>query len=453
MKKKIICALLIAMVTMSMAGCGNSSKTEDVKEESAEKTENVESEVEEINADEYVTLGEYEGANISVKPIVTITEVEVEDYIQGILEVNWDQKSVKEVTDRAVQDGDITNIDYTGIRDGVAFKGGTDKGYDLDIGSGAFIPGFEEGLIGANIGETLDVPLTFPETYDKEMAGAEVVFTVTVNAIKEKILPELTDEFVSGLANVNYKTVEELRAYVKSSLEENAKVAYENGVKAAVWDYIWNASTVSEPPKSLVDRSLNRIIQNAQSEANQNQVDLDTFIETNMETTREEFDKYAATIATNSAKEMLIYMAVAKKAGIEVTEADIQRIAEDEMAASGITSVDEYLKLVDMESFKEYILVNLVMDHMIENVVITDDIADTEGNPEEGNTEDSAEEGNTEGGAEDEGNTKGGAEDEGNTEGSTEGESSTKGSTEGEDSTESSAEGESSTEVQPQKQE
>ena len=144
-----------------------------------------------------VTLGAYKGIEVD-KVEVTVSDDEVNAEIERERERN--ARSVS-VSDRAVQDKDQTVIDFEGFVDGVAFQGGKGENYPLTIGSGAFIPGFEEQLIGKNIGEECDVNVTFPEEYHAEdLAGKPAVFKVTVKEIKEKILPELDDEFAAEVS-------------------------------------------------------------------------------------------------------------------------------------------------------------------------------------------------------------------------------------------------------------
>lgn len=150
-----------------------------------------------------VTLGEYKG--------LTLYEVDasvVAEEMRNLLEKYGEYVTVN----RAAQENDAVNINYVGKKDGVAFEGGTqdsEEGYNLVLGSDTFIDGFEDGLIGAVAGEVRDLKLTFPETYrNSELAGQEVVFTVTVNAVKEWVTPELTDAFVAE--NLNYETTAEL---------------------------------------------------------------------------------------------------------------------------------------------------------------------------------------------------------------------------------------------------
>ena len=225
MKKKIAKVLVAGLIGLQLIGCSNqnTANTEENKEttETAENTEaaSVSIYFNEINADEYVTLGDYKGLEV-VSNVVTITDADVDAYIEYMLSMSGG--ALEEVTDRdVVENGDVANIDYIGKKDGVAFDGGTAEGYDLGIGTGTFIPGFEEGLVGVKKGETVDLNLTFPENYSAaDLAGAEVVFTVTVNGIYKEVTPEFTDEYVAELGIENISTVEEYRAYMKGKWQD-----------------------------------------------------------------------------------------------------------------------------------------------------------------------------------------------------------------------------------------
>ena len=178
MKKRMGLLVCLLFTAAFLGGCGGKYTT-----------------LEELNTDKYVTLGEYKGLEISV-PVMEVTDDYIDNYIGFILSSQSQWEVVSE--DRPAKMGDMVNIDYVGKIDGEAFAGGTDQGYDLQLGSGAFIPGFEEGLVGAVKGETRDVTLTFPDPYlnNPDMSGAEAVFTVTINEMKEKRMPELKYDFV-----------------------------------------------------------------------------------------------------------------------------------------------------------------------------------------------------------------------------------------------------------------
>lgn len=180
-----------------------------------------------------VTLGKYKGVKVD-KIEVEVTDEEVDAEVNRERENNARTITVE---DRAVKDGDMTVIDFEGFVDGVAFEGGKGENYPLTIGSGAFIPGFEEALIGAEIGKETDVNVTFPEDYQaEELAGKPAVFKCTVKEIKEKQLPELDDEFASEVSE--FDTLAEYKEDVKKNLaakkEADAKNAKEDAVIEAI---------------------------------------------------------------------------------------------------------------------------------------------------------------------------------------------------------------------------
>ena len=163
-----------------------------------------------------VKLGEYKGLKVD-KVSTRVMQKEVDEEIEKERERN---ARTVEVTDRAVQDKDIVTLDFEGFVDGVAFEGGKGENYPLTIGSGAFIPGFEEQLIGAEIDKETEVKVTFPEEYQaKELAGKEAVFKCTVHEIKAKELPELDDEFASEVSE-EAETLEDYKAEVKAKIKE-----------------------------------------------------------------------------------------------------------------------------------------------------------------------------------------------------------------------------------------
>ena len=195
-KKKFMVIALSALMAVSVIGCG--TKSEDQASEST-----AQSEQKTYDVAKYVTLPAYKNMDVTVSGTYEVTEDDVRDYVNNMCSYYPEYED----TDKTVvENGDCVDIDYEGKKDGVAFDGGTAQGYVLEIGSGTFIDGFEDGLIGVKVGETVDLNLTFPENYQsKELAGADVVFTVTVNKIVKKTetsYEDLTDEYVAS--NLNY---------------------------------------------------------------------------------------------------------------------------------------------------------------------------------------------------------------------------------------------------------
>lgn len=208
-----------------------------------------------------IKLGKYKGVKVD-KADVTVTDEEVDAEINKERENN--ARNI-EVTDRAVKDGDMTVLDFEGFVDGVAFEGGKGENYPLTIGSGAFIPGFEEQLVGAEIGKEVEVNVTFPEDYQaEELKGKAATFKCTVKEIKEKELPELDDEFASEVSE--FETLAEYKADVKTKLSEKKEKEAKDAKEAAVIEAIVNDSEMEIPEamlktqqKQMVDEFAQRI--------------------------------------------------------------------------------------------------------------------------------------------------------------------------------------------------
>lgn len=201
-----------------------------------------------------VTLGEYKGIEVE-KADTAATDEEVAAEIDKEREANSRTISVE---DRAVQDGDMTVIDFEGFVDGVAFEGGKGTDYPLTIGSGAFIPGFEEKLIGAEIGKEVDVEVTFPEEYHaKELAGKPAVFKCTVKEIKVKELPELDDDFAQDVSD--FDTMDEYKADVRKKVEEKKEAEAKAKKEDAVIEKIIEGATM-EIPDAMVEMQAERMV-------------------------------------------------------------------------------------------------------------------------------------------------------------------------------------------------
>ena len=215
-----------------------------------------------------VTLGEYKGLKVD-KVSTEVTRKEVDEEIDRERERN---ARTIEVTDRAVQDGDQVILDFEGFTDGIAFEGGKGENYPLTIGSGAFIPGFEEQLIGAEIGKEVEINVTFPEDYQaEELAGKAAVFKCTVHEIKAKELPELDDEFVSDVSEES-ETVDAYKAEVEARIKERReREGRQKKEDQAVEQAVANAQMdIPEPmidlqTKQMADDFARRIMQQGMS--------------------------------------------------------------------------------------------------------------------------------------------------------------------------------------------
>ena len=291
----------------------------------------------EVDVKPEVELGDYSNLEAEVNKY----EVTDED-INRVIDRERDQNSrIISVEDRAVKDGDIVNIDFVGKLDGEEFPGGDAEGYELVIGSGAFIPGFEEQIIGKEIGQEFDVDVVFPEEYhDESLAGKNVIFEVKLNSIQEKELPELDDEFVKDISE--FDTLEEYKNNVKIDLEEElkkqAEVEKENKAVEALMDVM-----KVDIPESMIDMEVDREYQNFLYRVQGMGLTLDQYFaiaNSDEEKTREELRP----ASEKKVKGELALDEFIVKENIEATDEEIDK---------EISELAKQYELKDVDSFKE----------------------------------------------------------------------------------------------------
>lgn len=340
--------LALAVFTMgALAGCGKETAN-----------------LPELKTEKYVELGEYTGLSASA-PAAEVSQETLDSYINYVLRT---QAEPVEVTDRAVQNGDTVNIDYEGKLDGVAFEGGTAQGYDLIIGSGNFIAGFEDGLIGAENGETLDLNLTFPDPYQNaELAGKEVVFTVKVNAIKG--VPELTDELAATL-DEECSNVAEYEQKVLDALTQDAKAGFDQEIESALMEQMSaNANFKKDPPEEMVQQYLNRIRTNLEAAAKYYGMTFDDMLSM-QGMTADTFEEQARPGAVEAAKESIMIQAIANKEGLNPSEEEIAQRMEEEAEKGGFESVEAFKETINEINYRDYAMMRNVLDFVKENSTI-----------------------------------------------------------------------------------
>ena len=277
-----------------------------------------------VKALDVVTLPEDYAAIPLKKADIEPTEDEVQSQIDSLL----DQHSITaEVTDRAAANGDTVTNDYAGTVDGVAFTGGTYSGYSLKLGSGTFIDGFEDQIVGHNVGDTFDVKVTFPEGYsdstDAEgntlvLSGKEAVFSVTLNGISEEVQPELTDAWVDetlGTSN-DLHSVEALRAFYQQQL-------YQTNLQTAVMDYLLQNSTFGDIPKSVLDYQVTQCLNYYYTMGGYYGYELDAFVQMMGYDNADAMLAALADSIESYAKEALVYQAVAEAMELAPTQEQI----------------------------------------------------------------------------------------------------------------------------------
>lgn len=355
MKKKIAILAAAVLAVSTLSACGKDT-----------------SYLKGIDASKYVTLGEYKGIQVTeAEPSVPegIVDYYIDAYILSPRAVTTD------VTDRTdVKEGDTVNIDYTGYKDGVAFDNGSAKGDSLTIGSGRFIPGFEEGLIGVNVGETVSLDLTFPEDYtNAEMAGAAVTFEVTVNSISITETPELTDELVKETAIGDCSTVEELKDYLYELFYNDSVDSYNDAVRSDISNAIMANCIFKDPPEKMVDRYYNLLVESMTEQAAANGMNLQTYMYNYYYMDEAAYTDVLRENAVKSAQQYIMLQAIADAEGLNMSDEELEKAMEENATEYGYSSVDEFKENTDEDLFSEYMMAETVMDFLVENAVITNE--------------------------------------------------------------------------------
>lgn len=350
------------------------AETAEAAETEAETEEETEAELGErpdYTALDYVTLGEYKGLTVIIEPMV-VTEEEIDDSIEGEVAL---QDKYAQKTEGTVAEGDTVNIDYEGKLDGVAFDGGTAEGYDLTIGSDTFIDGFEDGLIGVAVGETVDLNLTFPESYgNTDLAGQETVFTVTVNYIRE--MPEITDELVSELSEGAYSTVDGYREYMRQLLQADKDEEQEYNIYVDLMTQLYNTCTVNDYPQELVDYSVTSMNMMYESYASMYGMTLEDMIAA-MGYTEEDFNSAILENVKANLQQELILKAIAEQEGMLLSDDEYASGTEDYAAEYGYESAEEFEAAYDKATIETSLLIDKILLYVKDNAII-EEIEETE---------------------------------------------------------------------------
>lgn len=314
-----------------------------------------------ITAQDYVTLPDNVAALPIKKADVTPSDSDVQARIDSLLS---QYSTTQAVTDRAAQNGDVVNIDYSGTVDGVAFTGGTYQGYDLTLGSGSFITGFEDQIVGHNTGDTFDVTVTFPDGYDAttdsdgntvELSGKEAVFRVTVNSISEPVTPELTDEWVDSTFGTSddVHTVEELKAFFSRAL-------YDQNLEDAIMDALLDTADFKDVPKQISDYYICMFLNYYSQLASYYSSDLNTLAQAQGYASADAMLGASDSVITHLSKQDLLYQAIAESQGIEPTQEQLDAAAA---SYSGSSYGDNFihqtaLQTAVMEWLKAHVVVS-----------------------------------------------------------------------------------------------
>lgn len=366
----LLCAACLATTSAAVLAEETEAVTEASTDTEAEETE-AKAERPDYQAADYVTLGEYKGLKVQID--LTVSEDEIEEELNSAISR---ADVMEEITEGTVAEGDIVSIDYEGKLDGEAFDGGTAKDYDLEIGSGSFIDGFEDGLIGVNVGDTVDLNLTFPENYfSEDLAGQEVVFTVTVHAIKR--MPELTDELVSTMTDGEYTTVDDYKASIRASLEEEKAGQRDAMIMSDLFTQVAANTTINEYPEVMVDYGVQEMSDYYVDMAESFSMEFADFLSMYLGMTEEEFNEQVVLAVQQNLQQEMYLKAIAETEGIELTEEEYEAGCEKYAETYGMESAEELVENYGESVVRLSLLQEKVLEFLKESAVI-EEITETE---------------------------------------------------------------------------
>lgn len=347
MKKKMIAMILAAAVAGTLAGCSNEL------------------------SNEYVTVTQYKGLEVSQVEDAEVTDEQVEQVIQTNLESTAEKAAV---TDRAAEMGDWVNIDFTGYMDGVAFDNGSAQAQDLQLGSGSYIgasgdyAGFEDQIAGHQTGEEFDITVQFPENYTEEMAGKVADFHIVLNEIYTENVPELTDEWVQSNSD-DSENVDQYREEVRKQLEEQAEASVQSQLKSLVQEALLENIEVEKYPEDVVNKQIEEMETYYTQMAAMYGVELADFIETYLQTTEDDFNARIKEAAQQTAALDQAVLLIAEKENLEPSDEEYEERVKEYAEQAGMTDVDAYKEQVGEDVLKNAIRIDVVTDYLVEECI------------------------------------------------------------------------------------
>ena len=351
--KKFLAVLLCTVFCISLAACtkNENNETNNGAEPTATTTPLKTSVEEGVNLitgykTGDVTLGQYTG--ITYKPLSTeVTDEEVQVELDNYL---YSYKSKVEITDRdIVESGDIVDLNYEGFKDGVAFSGGTGSKDNLEIGSGAFIPGFEDALIGHQKGTSFSIDVTFPENYgNTDLAGQPATFNITLNGIYKYVIPEATDEFISEKTTQKYTTVEAYKENLRNQIRSEKEEEAEESKQYLVAQKLIDNTTFNMDMEAEVQRGYESLIAyNNSMTMGTYGMDAAGFYYTYYGLPLEQYEKMMREQAEFSVRYEFARSAIVEAENFEVTDKEIEELATKQMNAYNYTSLEEFYSALE----------------------------------------------------------------------------------------------------------
>jgi len=324
-KNKALSFALILLMIVGMTACGGKNFTGNYT----------------YNLDDFVTLGDYKGLEYKATE-VSVTDAEIQTEISDRLAAaKGTGKYLEKSKTGKIENGDIANIDFEGKINGVAFDGGTSKAYDLNVGAGQFIPGFEDGLIGVETGKTVDLNLTFPTDYSSaDLAGKPVVFTVKVNSISHPIVPEYNLDFVK--ATSKYNTLDEYKSSVKEDLIQKKKDAALTDKQNALWEQVMKNVKIKGYPDGEIDARKQENIDYYTNYAQKYGMTIDQFVTSYFGMNKAEFQTYLDSYSKNIVEQEMVMYAIAKAEDISISDKEYKDLVLLALKEQGYESAEAF---------------------------------------------------------------------------------------------------------------
>lgn len=380
MKKKITLLLIGAMAAITvLGGCssdgtaGSSSAEDETKEISTKELLSAT----DYNVKKYVDLmDDYMNLSIELDSDYSVSDEDVQTYIESYILPSYPSYTLTDKT--AVEDGDVANIDYVGTVDGEEFDGGSATGYNLTIGSGNFIDGFEDGLIGAEVGSTKELNLTFPDDYtNTDLAGKAVVFTVTVNGIYTAntltSFDEVTDDYVAdALGSYGISTVDDLTAEIKSTLESQNESSKTSDTQTKVLETLVDGCEVTLPD-GLLDERVERVMSQIETSAESYDMESEDYVSQYYGyDDMDEFKEYVSETLEEQLVQELILEAIVQDQKATITVGDVNDFVNSYVSYYGYDSKDEFYEAYGgKEMVQLSIAENKMLSEVASNATVT----------------------------------------------------------------------------------
>lgn len=311
-----------------------------------------------------VELGKYFGVEVA-RESDEVTEEEVNSYVERELKNN---SELEVVEGKALENGNTAVFDFTGYVDGKEFEGGKAENYSLEIGSGHFIPGFEEQMVGMKNEEEKDINVTFPENYQAaDLAGKPAVFKVKLHEIKQRVLPELNDDFVKGLELENVNTVEEYKNHIKEVISIDKKEANENKFTEDILEAVCNEAKV-DIPEAMVENRLAQMVSQVENQAKAYGLTVDQLLSF-QGTSLEQYKEMMKPAASRYVLESVVLEAVKKAEKVKLVKADYDKYYKV-LAKQYNQTLEQITKSLAKEQVKDYFMTLKTIDLLKENAVL-----------------------------------------------------------------------------------